>query len=1056
MNLPMSIINIKSEEKKPAVLLFLMFFAIVSAGIIGTTCRDTIFLTQFDRSYLPLMFVAIAVFMAGFITLYKYIIAGHDQILIISLSGLFFTLSLVFFQANLSGLFIPALYIWIEAITIISIFQFWVLTGEIFNARQAKRIFSLISAGGSFAAIGSGIIIKPFINVFGPNKLLFLTIFFIGLYVIIAQLLHPYRKILLSDQNIISNNKPRSLSKFDSYIKSIAILIGLSAFISKTVDYQFKMVAASAFPNSNDLVSFFGSYYMFTGTATLIMQFFVTGFILTRFGILPGLLILPLTLALGSVGFFIFGTISAVFIAKFSDQVFKFSTNNSIQEILWVPIAKEKKKKIKPVIDGTIRASFEGMAGIIIFTLVTFKLITPERIHWLSIFIILGLIIWIWNSFRIHDGYVQALLKAIENRQLNLDEIEYDINDANTIDTIDKTLQDEDELKQLFALDLLWELQLDPWKKTLQNLFSHGSQPVRRAVLELAWKQSEIISDNYLVNIINKKSDLKPFIIACAGDRMIKDIHLEVDLFLNSGDSATAASAAVAILRQNPNHLESKLLLENLLNSNEEGALCTTISFLRNAGEWISIENTQRFLTHPYSDNVKNEMLSVLINYPNQEFLDLIIQNLSSAATYDYALKALLQFDSSLIAKRLHQFLFNESSSFELQLGILKASYHFSNNEMLKAIITKLESEDLRILNGICDALIKLSKNIMINDSSFITINNHISKISKRAYQLYQIMEYLQTDKHAYLLLDQIRNDLENIIPIILKLGTLDKSEIPIETYIRYVQSQDPELLPIVLELIESTFTNNNCKMTLPLIDPDSDKEIIGMKLFPDLIQDPAEFLSIWIENLQPWKSAIAIQYLIKSENTSVLKKINWSELPNSLFETNIFNQIEQDHLNRNYLNKNLSITGGTPMYSILEKTIILKSVDLFKNIPGDILTYIAQISEEVNYEDGEEIFRQGDYGDSLFVIIFGEVDVIQGGHSITKLGKGDCIGEMALLDQEPRSADAYTTQETLLLKIHQEGFYQLMASNSEIMKQIVKLLSHRLRKVNTKLTDAQ
>jgi len=114
MNLPLSIINIKSEEKKPAVLLFLMFFAIVSAGIIGTTCRDTIFLTQFNRSYLPLMFVAIAVFMAGFITLYKYIIARHDQILIITLSGLFFTLSLVFFQANLSGLFIPALYIWIE------------------------------------------------------------------------------------------------------------------------------------------------------------------------------------------------------------------------------------------------------------------------------------------------------------------------------------------------------------------------------------------------------------------------------------------------------------------------------------------------------------------------------------------------------------------------------------------------------------------------------------------------------------------------------------------------------------------------------------------------------------------------------------------------------------------------------------------------------------------------------------------------------------------------------------------------------------------------------
>ena len=107
------------------------------------------------------------------------------------------------------------------------------------------------------------------------------------------------------------------------------------------------MTAVETFPLQDDLVSFFGTYYMSTGAATLIMHFFVTGFILTRFGILAGLLVLPISLAIGSSGFLAIGTLSAVFIAKFSDQVFKFSTNNAVQEILWLPVAPEKKKRVK-------------------------------------------------------------------------------------------------------------------------------------------------------------------------------------------------------------------------------------------------------------------------------------------------------------------------------------------------------------------------------------------------------------------------------------------------------------------------------------------------------------------------------------------------------------------------------------------------------------------------------------------------------------------------------------------------------------------------------------
>ena len=60
----------------------------------------------------------------------------------------------------------------------------------------------------------------------------------------------------------------------------------------------------------------------------------------------------------------------------------------------------------------------------------------------------------------------------------------------------------------------------------------------------------------------------------------------------------------------------------------------------------------------------------------------------------------------------------------------------------------------------------------------------------------------------------------------------------------------------------------------------------------------------------------------------------------------------------------------------------------------------------------------------------------------------------MSLLDQQPRSAGAFATEDSILLKIDQESFYELMASNPEIMKEIVKILTKRVRDINKKFTE--
>ena len=94
-----------------------------------------------------------------------------------------------------------------------------------------------------------------------------------------------------------------------------------------------------------------------------------------------------------------------------------------------------------------------------------------------------------------------------------------------------------------------------------------------------------------------------------------------------------------------------------------------------------------------------------------------------------------------------------------------------------------------------------------------------------------------------------------------------------------------------------------------------------------------------------------------------------------------------------------------------------MKGVDLFKDISGQEVSNIAQIAKEREFSADETIMNHGDNGDSMFIIISGSVKVHIDDKELTTLSKGDCIGEMALLDQEPRSASITTGEGTAVIK---------------------------------------
>jgi CRP/FNR family cyclic AMP-dependent transcriptional regulator len=131
-----------------------------------------------------------------------------------------------------------------------------------------------------------------------------------------------------------------------------------------------------------------------------------------------------------------------------------------------------------------------------------------------------------------------------------------------------------------------------------------------------------------------------------------------------------------------------------------------------------------------------------------------------------------------------------------------------------------------------------------------------------------------------------------------------------------------------------------------------------------------------------------------------------------------------------------------------VEKVLFLKSIDLFSQISGEDLSQIALITDEVHFEDGDEIFHQGDGGQTLFFIIEGKVRIHANGvaDDLAVLSERAVFGEMALLDSEPRSASATALTDVVCLKIERDDFNEILAEKSEIAQGIIKVLTRRLR----------
>src|SRR3954470_23265903 len=121
----------------------------------------------------------------------------------------------------------------------------------------------------------------------------------------------------------------------------------------------------------------------------------------------------------------------------------------------------------------------------------------------------------------------------------------------------------------------------------------------------------------------------------------------------------------------------------------------------------------------------------------------------------------------------------------------------------------------------------------------------------------------------------------------------------------------------------------------------------------------------------------------------------------------------------------------------------LLKGVAIFKDLDDDELQQIAEVCKPENFNSGEYIFREGESGNRLYLIVEGEIRISRhvpgsGEEALAVLKAGSIFGEMAVFDRSERSTDAISNGGTRVLTISRSDFEMLLDLNRELAYKIL------------------
>jgi|Tabmets5t2r1_1033131.scaffolds.fasta_scaffold05219_5 CRP/FNR family transcriptional regulator, cyclic AMP receptor protein len=132
-------------------------------------------------------------------------------------------------------------------------------------------------------------------------------------------------------------------------------------------------------------------------------------------------------------------------------------------------------------------------------------------------------------------------------------------------------------------------------------------------------------------------------------------------------------------------------------------------------------------------------------------------------------------------------------------------------------------------------------------------------------------------------------------------------------------------------------------------------------------------------------------------------------------------------------------------LFSQDTKVEALKRAPLFEGLSRKELTQLARVSEDMEIPEGATLTKEGEIGHEFFVIIDGETQVKRRGRNLATRGAGDFIGEIALLEQVPRTATVTAKTPLRVFVLTSKDFHHLLEENPKVQGKVLRTLAKRV-----------
>jgi len=394
-------------------------FLIVSFQVTAKTARDTLFLSNFPVTNLPLMVVASSIFSLVLALAISRILSASGPAratpLLFALSGILLW-GEWFLMGYSARLVAVVLYFHLSGLGFALVSAFWSLVSEELNPHGARKHLPRIASGGTLGGAIGTLVVVYLAGVAPNNLLLVLGFAHLGSAAVC------YR-IARGSRSHAPTPVPLRLSSLDAlrsmpYARQLAALLLFAALTAGCLDFAFKAATASRYSSPEDLLRLFTFFHVLTSLVTFLIQAAFARIGLKRVGPASVLALLPAVhLVTSAIGLLV-PSMPVTAVARSSDMVVRNSIFRSAYELFYVPFSDRRKRAIKAVIDIGAERAGDLLSGVLVQTILVLSLPALRlalAAAVISSFFSMGL------ALRLRRGYIAALEQGLISRALALD-----------------------------------------------------------------------------------------------------------------------------------------------------------------------------------------------------------------------------------------------------------------------------------------------------------------------------------------------------------------------------------------------------------------------------------------------------------------------------------------------------------------------------------------------------------------------------------------------------------------------------------------------------------